>query len=77
MSVILKVSGWTICNMQELFQKHGYVICDRQVGRIMNKTGIFCEIRKVKKIKEQKNTSIKINDIVQETTTIWTMSLKC
>ncbi|MBR4486775.1 hypothetical protein IKS57_05555 [bacterium] len=31
----------------------------------MNKIGLFCEIRKARKIKKQKNTNVKINDIVQ------------
>ncbi|MBO6094618.1 hypothetical protein J6P11_01090 [bacterium] len=30
----------------------------------MNKIGVFCDIRKPKKAKEQKNTNVKINDLV-------------
>ena len=52
------------CIANELLKRYGYVISDRQVGRIMNKIGVFCDIRKPKKAKEQKNTNVKINDLV-------------
>ncbi|MBO6072319.1 hypothetical protein J6P59_01460 [bacterium] len=40
------------------------LISDRQVGRIMNKLGLFCSTRIVKKIKELKNTKVEINNLV-------------
>ena len=48
----------------ELSKRHDYVISDRQVGIIMNKKGLFCQIRRPKRTKEQKNTSVKIEDLV-------------
>ncbi|MBO6022209.1 hypothetical protein J6P68_05330 [bacterium] len=40
------------------------LILDRQVGRIINKLGLFCDIRIAKKIKELKNTKVEINNLV-------------
>ena len=36
------------------------LILDRQVGRIMNKLGLFCSTRIAKKIKEFKNTKFRL-----------------
>ena len=50
---------------QEILKRYGYVISDRQVGRIMNKIGLFCQIRRPKRAREQKNTNVKVDNIVQ------------
>ena len=49
----------------EYINKEGRIkISDRQVGRIMNKLGLFCNIRIAKKIKELKDTKVDINNLV-------------
>ena len=50
---------------QELLKRYDYIISDRQVGRIMKEIGISCKIRIPKRAKEQKNTSVKIDDLVK------------
>ena len=47
-----------------MFKKFEYKISDRQVGNIMNENNWFCNIRKPKKRKENKNLNAKINDLV-------------
>jgi putative transposase len=47
-----------------LFKKFEYKISDRQVGNIMNENNWFCNIRRSKKRKENKNLNAKINDLV-------------
>ena len=47
-----------------MFKKFEYKISDRQVGNIMNKNNWFCNIRKSKKRKEDKNLNAKIKDLV-------------
>ena len=47
-----------------LFKKFEYKISDRQVGNIMNENNWFCNIRKSRKRKENKNLNANINDLV-------------
>ena len=47
-----------------MFKKFEYKISDRQVGNIMNENNWFCNIRRSKKRKENKNLNAKINDLV-------------
>jgi hypothetical protein len=47
-----------------MFKRFEYKISDRQVGNIMNENNWFCNIRRPKEIKENKNLNAKINDLV-------------
>lgn len=48
-----------------LYKNYNIKLSYRQVGRIMNDLGLFCQIRKKRKNREIKNTRVKIQDIVK------------
>lgn len=49
-----------------ILRTHQYNIFARQVRRLMNEMGLFCNIRKARKISEVKNTTVKIDDLVKK-----------